>query len=554
MSEQSEWPKRGLLLLVLFSLFVWFAPLEYRKVVKPDEGRYAEIAREMAESGDWVTPRLNGIKYFEKPPLQYWITAAAYKAFGIHDWTARLWTAVAGFLTLLATYWAGRTLLGPAAGLYGAMVLGSSIYFVLLGHLATLDMGLTLFTTLSLCGFCYAQRDDATPSETRLAILTTWAAMALAVLSKGLIGVVLPGATLVLYSLIKRDFALWRRLHIGAGAIVFLAIAAPWFVAVSVANPEFPGFFFIHEHFQRFATTEAKREGPVYYFIPILLIGTMPWVFAMGDTLWNALRRRAPRVAGFDAQLVLLIWTAFIFVFFSISQSKLPSYILPIFPSLALIMGKRLAEAETRRLTWQILPICLLSVVTFFLIAYAATTAPSLATPPLFQRYTYWLYVAAGIALIGSVYALHKIRRQSKLAALTGFAISGLLTAQVAGTGYETLAPIYSTYSLVERIRPYLKPDIPFYSVRTYDQTLPFYLRRTVTLVDFGDEFSYGIKQQPELVIDSLDKFRNRWRKDADALALMQPKLYEQLRGEGFPMQLLVNDERRVVVRKPEDK
>jgi 4-amino-4-deoxy-L-arabinose transferase-like glycosyltransferase len=543
-----------LLLLVLFSLFVWFAPLEYRKVVKPDEGRYAEIAREMAESGDWVTPRLNGIKYFEKPPLQYWITAAAYKAFGIHDWTARLWTAVAGFLTLLATYWAGRTLLGPAAGLYGAMVLSSSIYFVLLGHLATLDMGLTLFTTLSLCGFCYAQRDDATPSETRLAMLTTWAAMALAVLSKGLIGVVLPGATLVLYSLIKRDFALWRRLHIGTGVIVFLAIAAPWFVAVSVANPEFPGFFFIHEHLQRFATTEAKREGPVYYFIPILLIGTMPWVFAMGDTLWNTLRRRAPRVAGFDTQLVLLIWTAFIFVFFSISQSKLPSYILPIFPSLALLMGKRLAEVETTHLTWQILPIGLLSVATFFLIAYAVEYGPEIATRPLFERYAHWFYVATAIALIGSIYALHKIRRQSKHAALTTFAVTGLLTAQVAGTGYETLAPIYSTYSLVEKIRPYLKPDIPFYSVRTYDQTLPFYLRRTVTLVDFGDEFSYGIKQQPELVIDSLDKFRNRWRDDADALALMQPKLYEQLRGEGLPMQLLVNDERRVVVRKAEDK
>src|ERR1700737_3554028 len=124
--------------LLVFFCIIWFYMLAARTLVPTDEGRYAEIAREMVATGDWVTPRLNGIKYFEKPPLQYWITAAAYRTFGVHDWTARLWTAAAGFPNLLVTYGVGCKFFGQAAGLYAAMILGSSLYFVLMGHLATL--------------------------------------------------------------------------------------------------------------------------------------------------------------------------------------------------------------------------------------------------------------------------------------------------------------------------------------------------------------------------------------------------------------------------------
>src|SRR5688572_27076256 len=137
----SDSRRRGLALLLLFlGTILWFGTLDYRKLVKPDEGRYAEIAREMAISGDWITPRLNGIKYFEKPPLQYWVTATAFKLFGVNEWTARLWTALSGFLTVLVVWWAGRRLYDAEVGLYAGAVLFSSIYFHLLGHVSTLDM------------------------------------------------------------------------------------------------------------------------------------------------------------------------------------------------------------------------------------------------------------------------------------------------------------------------------------------------------------------------------------------------------------------------------
>src|SRR5262252_8113968 len=140
---------RSLALLALAALIIWFVNLDYRKLIKPDEGRYAELSREMAVSGDWVTPRLNGIKYFEKPPLHYWAGAAAFSLVGQHEWTARLWSALTGILGIGLAWFAGRRLFGRTAGLYAALVLGSSMMYVVVGHMNTLDMGLTLFLFLA---------------------------------------------------------------------------------------------------------------------------------------------------------------------------------------------------------------------------------------------------------------------------------------------------------------------------------------------------------------------------------------------------------------------
>ena len=555
MHAQSDLSRRGLLLLLLFSLLIWFGPLDYRKLVKPDEGRYAEIAREMAVTGDWVTPRLNGIKYFEKPPLQYWATGAAFKVFGFADWAARLWTALTGFLTLLVVCWAGRRFFGPAAGLYGSMVAGSSFYFIGLGHVSTLDMGLTFFTTLTLVGFCAAQQDGVTEPARKRAMLVTWAAMALAVLSKGLIGIVLPGATLALTILLTRDWQLLRSLYLLPGLAIFLAITAPWFIAVSLKNPEFPWFFFIHEHVLRYATNEARREGPFYYFVPILLVGFLPWVIVMLDTIWGTLRsptmlvRETHRPA-----LVLILWSLFVFAFFSFSGSKLPAYILPIFPALSLLMGKRLAAIETRQLAWRVLPIVFIAGAGFYFIAGAASQADDPLSLPLYRQYSYWLYSATLIMLAGAIWCCYCAWRGRKLHALLGLSVAGLLAGQVAVCGHESMAPTHSAYDLAARIRPHISPNTPFYSLQMYDYTLPFYLRRTLTLVDYQDEFGYGLVQEPRRGVPTLAEFKSRWLQDNAALAIMQPQLYEQLRNQGLPMTVVVNDGKRIVVSTPGEK
>ncbi len=535
-------------MLLVFAV-LWFGNLDYRHLVKPDEGRYAEIPREMVASGDWTTPRLNAIKYFEKPALQYWATATAYTLFGEHEWTARLWSALTGFAGVLLAFFAGRRLWGEDAGLYAALVLGSSLLYVGIGHINTLDMGVTFFMTLGMTGFLLAQHPGATSRENRLWMLVTWAALGFSVLSKGLIGLALPGAVLVLYTLIQRDWALWKRLHLVSGFILFLLITVPWFVMVSQANPEFFHFFFIHEHFERFLTKAHGRYHPWYYFVPILLLGILPWLVVLFESLFGALKKDAPQ--GFQIKRFLLIWSVFIYFFFTISSSKLPSYILPIFPALALLIGERLVRLEGRALFKRMLPVAALAGVGLIFSPYTVMFASNTVPLPLYQKYTVWVVAAAALWLAGTALAMLWAWRNQSRRALILFAFTALISFQLIISGHESLAPSNSSNYLAERIQPHLRPGVPFYSVNMYDQTLPFYIKRTFTLVAYQDELAFGLQQEPQLWIPDVAAFEQKWRSEPYALAIMPPDMFVQLQSHGLPMKEIARDTRRVVVTTP---
>ncbi len=535
--------------MLLLAIAIWCGNLEYRKLALSDEGRYSEIPRTMAHSGDWVTPRLNGIKYFEKPPLQYWATAAAYNVFGEYHWTARLWPALTGFLGVLLIFFAGTRLYGTNAGLYAALVLASSLLYTGMAHILTLDMGLTFFLGLAMAGMLLALDPRADARTNRLWMHVAAAGCALAVLSKGLIGIVLPGAVIVIYMLVKRDFALLRRLHLVTGGLLFFAISAPWFVAVSIANPEFPQFFFIHEHFARYTSTIHQRYQPWYYFIPILLLGILPWLATLFDAISHALRQ--PRTTGFDATLFLLLWAGFIFVFFSLSGSKLPSYILPMFPALALLIAVRLTTIDARVLAWQLAPLPVIALAGLLAVPYTVRLASAGIPAELYQNQMPWLYAAAVILLAGSTIAIVCGWRGNVRHAVVVCAFTGLATTQLLVVSEDGLSPAHSTYHLVQKLKPDLRPGVPFYSVGSYEQTLPFYLKRTVTLVAYQDEMAFGLKHEPQLWVPDLADFERRWRGHAYALAVMGLDMYEQLQQTQLPMQLIARDTERVFVRTP---
>ena len=549
MSTAAGSAPRGLWLLLLFAIVIWCSNLEYRKLALSDEGRYSEIPRYMAQSGDWVTPRLNGIKYFEKPPLQYWATAAAYRVFGEHHWTARLWPALTGLLGVLLMFHVGTRLYGADAGLYAALVLASSLLYTGMAHILTLDMGLTFFLGLAMAGMLLALDPRADARTNRVWMHVAAAGCALAVLSKGLIGIVLPGAVIVLYMLVKRDFALVRRLHLLSGGLLFLAISAPWFIAVSIANPEFPQFFFIHEHLARYTSSIHQRYQPWYYFIPILLLGILPWIVTLWDALTSALKR--PRTAGFDGTLFLLLWAGFIFAFFSISGSKLPSYILPMFPALALLIAVRLMKIDARVLAWQLAPLPLIALAGLFAVPYTVRLASAAIPAELYQNQMPWLYAAAIALLAGGSAAVVCGWRGSVRRAVVVCAFTGLATTQLLVFSESALSPAHSTYDLVQKLKPDLRPGVPFYSVGSYEQTLPFYVKRTVTLVAYQDEMAFGLKHEPRLWVPDLAGFERLWRGHAYALAVMGPEMYEQLQQAQLPMQLVARDTERVFVRTP---
>ncbi len=335
-----------LIVLTLFIGALNFFLLGRLPLANPDESRYADIPREMLAAGDWVTPRLNDTRYFEKPPLVYWTVAASRLAFGPGELAARLTPALFGLMGVLMTYAVGRKLHGREAGLAAALVLGTSLLYAILSRILLLDMAVSVLMCVTLGCFLLGVREPAGPRR-RWLFYGLYAAAALATLAKGLIGFLIPGAVMFLWLLV---FNQWHRLlpmYLPSGVAVFLAIAAPWHVLAAQRNPEWAQFYFVHEHWSRFTTTAHDRAEPFWFFVPIILLGLFPWMGFLGGAVREATAGGwARRKANADAWF-FLTWALFVFLFFSKSQSKLIPYILPVLPPLAILIGAWLARRWT---------------------------------------------------------------------------------------------------------------------------------------------------------------------------------------------------------------
>ncbi|VVE73977.1 glycosyltransferase family 39 protein [Pandoraea sputorum] len=541
------------LLLLAFAL-VWFGVLDYRHLISSDEGRYAEMAREMWTTGDWITPRYNGYKYFEKPPLQTWMNALTFAAFGLGEWQARLWTALTGFAGVLMVGFTGRRVFNARVGLFAAAALAAAPLWSLLGHFNVLDMGLSFFMGLSLCALLLAQRPGLERSAVRGWMWLCWAAMALAVLSKGLVGIVLPGAVLVLYTLVTRDWALWRRLYLGSGLIVFFAVAAPWFVLVQMRNPEFFDFFFINEHFRRFAMEGHNRDGAPWYFVPVFIVGFLPWLSILPGTVRATLRMpRQPN--GFAPTALLWVWSVFIFVFFSASHSKLISYLLPIAPAMALLFGLYLAQLRRDTVRVHMAGYAVFLIAALVMVAIFAGRAGSVRNPnELYKAFQVWLYFAVGAGLVGTLIAW-RLARHSARRALLAFSAGMLLLVTIGGMGHEVFGRQSTGVLLVPAVKAEMQrlgPNVPFYSVNVLDHTMPYYLGQTMIMVQHPDELEFGVKQEPQKWVPTLDDFYARWRADPKALALVDPDTFGKLEAAHLPMRIVARDARRVVISKPQ--
>src|SRR6185369_2306622 len=236
------------------------------------------------ERGDLITPTLNHVKYFEKPPLLYWINAASLKLFGQTELAARLPSALCGLLTVLATYIIARRLFERRTALISALILGTSAGFVLQSRIILTDMLLTFCLTAALGAFVVAAQREGRRSRA-LPWYLFYLFCALATLAKGLIGIVFPAGIIFFYLLLSRRWRLLTEMRLGTGLLLFLAVAAPWFVVVSLRNPEFAYFFFIHEHFERFTSTVHGRYQPFWFFVPVLLGTMLPWAFFIPGAL-----------------------------------------------------------------------------------------------------------------------------------------------------------------------------------------------------------------------------------------------------------------------------
>jgi 4-amino-4-deoxy-L-arabinose transferase-like glycosyltransferase len=534
-----RWLYGGLAVLLVV---VWLATLANRPLFNPDEGRYAEIPREMLSGGDWVIPHLNGLDYIEKPPLQYWATAWMYRFFGVSEFSARLYTALTALGTVALVGLLGTQIWGRETGWRAAAVLSGMIMVIVLGQLITLDMSLTFYMTASLTGFLLAQR----PGEAGLKwMLMAWIGAALGVLTKGLVAAAIPAAVLIIYSLCRRDVAPWLRLRWSWGLPLFLAIAVPWHWLAALRLGDFLQFFFVHEHFARYLTPIADRQEPWWFFGMVFLIGTIPWTMPALRVLVGGWRDRALN-AQFSPAFFLWLWVLFVCVFFSLSDSKLMPYILPAMPALAvLIAALPIATLKRDFLITSILTAIVglaLGIASFYL----PVLVPASANRPYFLLLAKPLREVAALLLVSGVYVLIQGARDATRAGVflgVGWCLAGLLLMRTA----TLLAPIYSGIDLAKAL-PAADGDAPLYSVRTYDQSLTFYLQRTVMLVGYRGELDYGLRKAPSGEIADVDEFLRLWDSQTRGYAVMDKRTFNNFKERGVPMRTVGQNVGQVMV------
>ncbi|HET9794690.1 MAG TPA: phospholipid carrier-dependent glycosyltransferase [Thermoanaerobaculia bacterium] len=482
--------RRPLLFLLAAVTVLLFVEFPGSWLLEPDEARYAEIPREMLATGNWLVPRLNGVDYFEKPPLTYWANAVSIAALGHNPFAARLPERLAILGTALLLAGALRKPFGERVAILSALIFLSSPLVFALGRTALTDGVLTFtmaITLMALHRFLLASEEGrAAPGAAALAGL----GCGLSLLDKGLIGVVLPGGAFVLWCVLRRTARPIVRILLSWAPVVCLAVAAPYFIAVELAAPGFSKFFWIHEHFVRYATPEASRPGPPWYFLLTFLLGMLPWTFfssRLGRRLWWSKRRATAPDA---SDLWFALWFSVILVFFSLSHSKLTPYVLPACPAAAVLFARLIdAHVETgektpaRPLAFHAAFWTVAAPAGFFLLARSGDLARyGLAAPAA---------AALGVLVAASWIGAFAARRRP-LAGI-GTAVAGwciFYAALIAA--FPRIAADQSAHDLAVAAGRAAGDSAEVVCYRTYLQGFPLELERRVRIFGWKGELAYG--------------------------------------------------------------
>lgn len=325
-------------MLVVLAMFAWLAGMAWlRPLMAPDEGRYAGVAFEMLRSGDWLVPRLNGLPFFHKPPLFYWIAASAMSLFGISEWAARLPSVIGATIAAAGLWLFVRRWMNETLALWSVAVVGTMPFFYVGAQFANLDMLVAgcISATLLLAAHAVLAREASQPFRWPLA--GAFAMAALGVLSKGLIGLVLPGLVFLAWCGATGRLRCVSLLAWPPGWAIFVLLAGPWFVLMQLRYPEFFDYFIVTQHVRRFAASGFNNERPFWFYLPVVAGLTLPWFGWLAVGVW---RRRGIGGRLSDTDWLMAIWLVVVMVFFSMPRSKLIGYVLPALPPLAYFIAR----------------------------------------------------------------------------------------------------------------------------------------------------------------------------------------------------------------------
>ena len=325
----------AILIVIGLAAFMFFFRLGDRSFRNPDEGRYAEIAREMVQSGDWITPRLYGVSYLRKPILFYWLVAGSFKFLGFSEFAARAVPGAFGFLSVLAAYFFVRRILGIKPAFFSALLLASNFWFIQVGRYLLIDMVFTFFLVMAFYFFYLGSEEE---KNTKNYFFIFFACLALAFLTKGLAALALTAVAAFSYLCLTGRFRkVFFRIPWFWGLALFLTLALPWFAVISRRQPHFLSFFFLHEHLKRFVSVDFEHQAGWYYYLAALPIFFIPWIF-----FWPPLKKgfeflKSP--AQDRPRLFLFVSGVVTILFYSVSKTKLPTYILPAVVFFAILIA-----------------------------------------------------------------------------------------------------------------------------------------------------------------------------------------------------------------------
>ena len=534
--------------LCLVCLVVLFSNIGGGALFEPDEGRNAEKAREILLLDSWVTPYQNFLPTLDKPIPYYWLVAFSFKLFGLSEWSARLPSVLAALGCVFLVYRFARLQWGLREALWSCLILVTSIEFFVLSRVVIFDMTLTFFITLALFSFYVAVQLDHSRSA-KLYCLLMYAAMGAGTLVKGPVALVIPGIVIFCYLLLSRKWFLLSRMHILLGALVYFVVVAPWYLWVEARNPGYLRYFLWEEHFVRYLTPRFSRTKSWYYFFGVLAVGFFPWSLLIPFTVRNLWKRTFS-----DANFFLLLWVILPFTFFSASNAKLPHYILPIYPALAMLTGWTVAVeldgASKRR--WWVLYLPWIFTLGCFLYLLIGAAWPNLLPSHISAAVTQKVHLVAlyGIVslLVFAVFAAGDLRKvwrdQGAAYACTaiGLAFFWVLVGQI-----MTVASFHrASKSLAEESAPLISSEdrIVFYD--TYVEGMPYYLciDKPIWLVqarEKGDVMgSYYVAERHPApaagygqVLFTFEEFAEQWKKNAGPLKVfLKEKNLAKLSGE----------------------
>ncbi len=426
----------------------------------PDEPVYAQTAKEMLFSGNFLSPQIYGVFWYDKPPLTYWSIAASFSVFGISEWAARLPSALAAGALVSYLAWTWQRRHGRQIAFSGALILVSMLEFTLLAHASVTDMWLALFLTISLLGVL----------EKRTVL--PYIASGLAVLTKGPIGFFFPFVLLCWSAYLARNTRVFREMRLGRGMCIALAVAAPWYIYMTVVHGDpFIQTFLGYHNVTRFLSPEHPAAHAWWRYIPILLVGAIPWTMYLLPAGKRIYHRASPD------EKYLAGWVAIVFLFFSLSATQLTSYILPLFPPLALLIAHALPTLSGK-MTRCIQFVDLLAIIGIFYFIYAESF-PGAGTELSALRSAVFFSIPFALRIVWTYLRPRQIEAHLVPALILTCQL-GLFLYTAPATD---LAHHYSVKEAVPVIRslpadaplyidPFLRPGVAFYTDR-YGQPLP---------------------------------------------------------------------------------